>query len=122
MHDTPSLNIDRMRQSADEAVGFLRLLSHPDRLLLLCQLTDGEACVSELQERLDIPQPGLSQQLGVLRREGLVSTRRDGKHIHYRIADHRILQMLQTLEGLFCTPPEGAPAVRSHSQPETVTR
>ena len=117
MDDTPGLNIERMRQSAGEAVGFLRLLSHPDRLLLLCQLTDGEACVSELQERLDIPQPSLSQQLGVLRREGLVSTRRDGKHIHYTIADPRILRMLQTLEQLFCTP-----AAAPSPLPETVSR
>jgi len=98
----PALDVSRMRRSADQAVGLLRLLSHPDRLMLLCQLTDGERCVSDLQEKLDIQQPGLSQQLGVLRREGLVKTRRDGKHIYYSVADQRALTVLQLLYGLYC--------------------
>jgi len=98
----PALDVARMRDSADQAVALLRLLSHPDRLMLLCQLTDGERCVSDLQASLDIQQPGLSQQLGVLRREGVVETRRDGKHIFYSMADERTLALLQTLYGLFC--------------------
>jgi DNA-binding transcriptional ArsR family regulator len=98
----PTLDVTRMRRSADQAVGLLRLLSHPDRLMLLCQLTDGERCVGELQDQLDIQQPGLSQQLGVLRRKGLVKTRRDGKHIYYSVADQRALTVLQLLYGLFC--------------------
>lgn len=98
----PALDIARMRDSADQAVALLRLLSHPDRLMLLCQLTDGERCVSDLQASLDIQQPGLSQQLGVLRREGVVRTRRDGKHIFYSMADERTQALLQTLYGLFC--------------------
>lgn len=97
-----ALDIARMRNSADQAVALLRLLSHPDRLMLLCQLTDGERCVSDLQASLDIQQPGLSQQLGVLRREGVVRTRRDGKHIFYSMADERTQALLQTLYGLFC--------------------
>ncbi len=122
MTQSLSLDMDQMRQSAGDAVSFLRLLSHPDRLLLLCQLTDGEACVSELQARLDIPQPGLSQQLGVLRREQLVTTRREGKHIFYAIADDRILHMLQTLECLFCVPPATVATSASPTLHRTVTR
>jgi DNA-binding transcriptional ArsR family regulator len=70
--------------------------------LLLCQLTQGEQCVSELEERLGIRQPTLSQQLGVLREQGLVSTRRQGKHIYYTVANAEVLELLQVLYRLYC--------------------
>lgn len=89
------------------ASGMLRILANEDRLLLLCQLSQGECCVTELEERLGILQPTLSQQLGVLRSENVVGTRREGKHIYYRVADHRILVLLETLYGLFCKPGKG---------------
>lgn len=102
MVDFDNESIERMREAAGEAAQMLRSLAHQDRLLLLCQLTQEELCVSDLETRLGITQPGLSQQLGVLRREGLVSTRRDGKHVFYRIADERVLALLQVLYTLFC--------------------
>lgn len=92
----------RLRQAAGQAVGTLRLLANEDRLLLLCQLSQGEMCVGELEEALDIRQPTLSQQLGVLRSEGVVRTRREGKHIHYSLADPALLQVLAVLERLYC--------------------
>jgi DNA-binding transcriptional ArsR family regulator len=98
----PTLDIDALRQSADAATAFLRTLANPDRLLLLCQLTSGEHCVGDLETDTGIPQPTLSQQLAVLRREELVSTRRDGKQIYYCIADQRVLAMLGQLHQLFC--------------------
>lgn len=91
-----------MRLAAAQASGLLKALSNPDRLLLLCQLTEGEHCVSELEALLDIRQPTPSQQLGMLREEGLVSTRREGKQIYYRIASARALAALQTLYQQFC--------------------
>lgn len=102
MPDTTEISLDKMRASAGEAALMLRSLGNPDRLLLLCQLSQEELCVSELEERLDIRQPSLSQQLGVLRREGLVNTRRDGKNIYYCVADQRVLTLLQTLYQLYC--------------------
>ena len=72
------------------------------RLLLLCQLAQGERHVSELEALLGITQPTLSQQLGVLRAEGLVNTRRDGKRIYYSVADERVLVLLGTMYELFC--------------------
>lgn len=107
MPDTENLDIETMRHSAGNATRVLRSLAHEDRLLLLCLLSQEELCVSELEHRLDIQQPSLSQQLGVLRRENLVSTRREGKHIYYRVADNRILQVLQILYDLYCINPEG---------------
>lgn len=96
------LSIPRMRVAAGEAVAVLRALSNADRLLLLCQLSQGECSVGELEELLDIRQPTLSQQLSVLRTEGLVTTRRDGKRIYYAVADQKVLAILATLYQLYC--------------------
>jgi len=102
MADTTSLDIRKIRRAAADATGMLRLLANEDRLLLLCQLTQGERCVSELEELLEIRQPTLSQQLGVLRTEGVVTTRREGKNIYYSIADERVEQLLAQLYQMFC--------------------
>ncbi len=101
----PDLNVEQMRKAAGEATAMLRVLANEDRLLLLCQLTQGEACVSELEQLLAIRQPTLSQQLGILRTEDLVSTRRDGKKIYYQISDARAVSVLATLYGLYCPAP-----------------
>jgi len=92
----------RLRGAAGQAVGALKLLANEDRLLLLCQLSQGEMCVSDLEEALDIHQPTLSQQLGVLRTEGVVSTRRQGKNIYYSVADPAMLEILTVLYRLYC--------------------
>lgn len=97
-----SLNIDQMRTAASEATAVLSALANENRLLLLCQLSKGELCVSDLEEILDVHQPTLSQQLGVLRSEGLVTTRREGKRIYYTVADPRVLGLLETLYRLYC--------------------
>ena len=80
----------------------LKVLANEDRLLLLCQLAKGEMCVGELEQQLDIHQPTLSQQLGVLRNEGLVATRREGKYIYYSIADPDALEVIEVLYRLYC--------------------
>ncbi len=102
MPDTSTLDIRKVRRAAADATAMLRMLANEDRLLLLCQLTQGERCVSELEEQLGIRQPTLSQQLGVLRTEGLVSTRREGKNIYYTIADERVELLLGQLYQMFC--------------------
>ncbi|MFG6458659.1 metalloregulator ArsR/SmtB family transcription factor [Roseateles sp. BYS96W] len=91
-----------LRQAASQAVGALKLLANEDRLLLLCQLSQGEMAVGDLEAALGIRQPTLSQQLGVLRAEGVVDTRRDGKRIFYSVADARLLQVLAVLYRLYC--------------------
>lgn len=97
-----TLDIEKMRIAADQATAVLRALANPDRLLLLCQLSQGEKAVGELEELLDIRQPTLSQQLGVLRTEGLVDTRRDGKRIYYSIADPKVFILLNAMYDLYC--------------------
>ncbi|WP_192984093.1 MULTISPECIES: ArsR/SmtB family transcription factor [unclassified Pseudomonas] len=97
-----SIDIQQLRANADAAGQLLKALANPDRLLLLCQLSQGELNVSELETLLGIQQPTLSQQLAVLRREGLVATRRDGKQIFYRISSPAALAVIETLYHLFC--------------------
>lgn len=99
---TPDLDIDSLKANAASASALLKALANSDRLLLLCQLSQGERSVSELEQLLGIQQPTLSQQLSVLRREGLVATRREGKSIHYRISSPEALAVIATLYQLFC--------------------
>lgn len=96
------IDLDSMRAAASRTCGMLKTLSNPDRLLLLCQISQGERCVSDLEEALDIHQPTLSQQLGVLRDEGLVNTRREGKRIYYSMASKEALAVMQVLYDQFC--------------------
>ena len=91
-----------LRSAAGQAVAALKVLANEDRLLLLCQISQGETCVGELEERLGIRQPTLSQQLGVLRMEGVVHTRRQGKNIFYSVADPGLLEILAVLFRLYC--------------------
>ena len=91
-----------MRTHAGEAVVMLKLLGNEDRLLLLCQLTQGERNVGELEGLTGIRQPTLSQQLGVLRDEGMVNTRRMGKYIFYSLASFEVVCVMQALSGLYC--------------------
>ena len=95
-------SIDAMRSAAAEATALLFALANENRLLLLCQLSQGERNVSELEALLGILQPTLSQQLAVLRREGLVETRREGKQIFYRISSPAALAVINTLYQQFC--------------------
>lgn len=99
---TSTIDPSALRKAASQAVSALKVLANEDRLLLLCQLSQGEMCVGDLENALDIHQPTLSQQLGVLRNEGIVATRREGKHICYRLADPKFLQMLEVLYHLYC--------------------
>lgn len=92
----------QMQQASMQASQLLKSLSHPDRLLLLCQLTQGEYCVSELEGLVGVGQPSLSQQLGILRKDELVTTRREGKQIYYRIASEDALAVLNLLYQRFC--------------------
>jgi DNA-binding transcriptional ArsR family regulator len=102
-----ALDVEAMQRAALSASSLLKALANPDRLLVLCQLTQGEHCVSELEGLLGIVQPTLSQQLGVLRQEGLVATRREGKQIFYSMASKEALAVMQVLYRQFCQSPQG---------------
>jgi DNA-binding transcriptional ArsR family regulator len=91
-----------MRAAAGRACNLMKVLANPDRLTILCQLSQGEKRVGELEELLGIVQPTLSQQLTVLREQQLVSTRRDGKNIFYTLSSPQALAVIKTLYEQFC--------------------
>jgi DNA-binding transcriptional ArsR family regulator len=86
-----SLELEQMHSAAEQACKLMKVLSNPDRLMILCQLSKGELKVGEIEEMLGISQPTLSQQLTVLRDEELVNTRREGKSIYYRLESPKAL-------------------------------
>jgi len=92
---------DMLRQSSQAAV-FLKALSNENRLMVLCHLLDQELSVTALNEKLPLSQSALSQHLAVLRKDGLVSTRRESQTIFYRIGDDKVKELIQTLHRLFC--------------------
>ncbi|MGO4763444.1 metalloregulator ArsR/SmtB family transcription factor [Cupriavidus sp. 2KB_3] len=98
----PAIDLGAMQAAAAQACALLKLLANQDRLLLMCQLSQGERCVSDLETQLGIRQPTLSQQLGVLRENGLVTTRREGKSIFYSIASQEALAVMAVLYEQFC--------------------
>jgi DNA-binding transcriptional ArsR family regulator len=97
-----SFDLQAMQQAADRACGLMKVLANRDRLLILCQLSLGEKNVGELERTLGINQPTLSQQLTVLRVESLVSTRRDGKNMIYKITSPQALAVLNVLYECYC--------------------
>lgn len=105
---TPSMSPQDMRDRADEVAALLKTLAHPARLMLACTLAEGEYSVAELEEKLGIHQPTLSQQLGVLREAGVVETRRDSRQIFYRLTEEKAARLIQSLYGIFCEPSEPA--------------
>lgn len=91
-----------MAEAADEAATLMRALSNPSRLLLLCQLVEGEKSVGELERALGMSQAYVSQQLARLRGETLVAASRDGRTVRYRLADPRIIPVLRAIYEQFC--------------------
>ena len=92
----------RMAQQAKRAAEFLKALAHQNRLMILCILSQGEKSVSELEELLSLRQPTVSQQLARLRADGLVTTRRDGKTIHYSLASEEARVVVGAVYEMFC--------------------
>ena len=99
------LTLPQMKGQAKKAVSLLKLLGNEDRLMLLCQLAQEECSVGQLEGMLEIHQPTLSQQLGVLRLAELVATRKEGKQVYYRMADEAAIAVINTLYSLYCNEP-----------------
>ena len=99
---THTLDLQDMQAAAECACELMKALSNRDRLLICCQLSQQEMCVGELEADLGVLQPTLSQQLTVLRKAALVTTRRDGKHIFYALAAGPALEVIQVLYRHFC--------------------
>ncbi|MDR0529315.1 MAG: metalloregulator ArsR/SmtB family transcription factor [Zoogloeaceae bacterium] len=104
MNSTENCSHASLRDHAAQACGLLKTLANEDRLLLLCALAETRKNVGELEQLTGVAQPSLSQQLGVLRNEGLVETSKEGRYVYYRIKDARAEYLMRALWELFCAP------------------
>lgn len=93
-----------MRRQSEVVAQLLKQLSHPQRLLILCSLAEGEKSVGEIEETCGASQSAVSQFLKGMRLEGLVESRREGKQVFYRIRDGRLLELMKSLYQIFCNP------------------
>lgn len=109
MFDLANFDITRFEASAAEAARLLRALANERRLMILCQLADGERSVGELLPLVGLSQSALSQHLAVLRDEGIVATRRESQTVRYRIADPAAVRVVATLAEIFCPPDMRSP-------------
>jgi DNA-binding transcriptional ArsR family regulator len=93
-----------LERNARRAAKLLKAMSNPARLVILCQLADGERSVGELERAVGLSQSGISQHLAVLRREGVVSSRRIRQTVLYSLASHDVITLMGTLHSVFCQP------------------
>jgi ArsR family transcriptional regulator, virulence genes transcriptional regulator len=93
-----------MKQGAAEAAAFVKQLSHPTRLLVLCSLVEGEKAVGAMADELGVSQTALSNHLSRLRAQGLVDYRRDHRVLYYYLKDANVVRILGVLHDIFCKP------------------
>jgi DNA-binding transcriptional ArsR family regulator len=99
---SPGGSLEEMREHACDAARLMKALAHESRLMVLCTLSEGEMSVGQLNERVDLSQSALSQHLSVLRRDGLVITRRESQTIYYSLADGPACKVIDVLHGIYC--------------------
>jgi len=111
------VDIEEITDRAEEVSGLLKALSHANRLLIACTLTEGEKGVSEIESDTGVPQPHLSRELARLREAGLVRARRQSKNVYYRLADKRLEKLIDALCLAFGERPKKTrPAARKDMQ------
>jgi DNA-binding transcriptional ArsR family regulator len=93
----------KLQANAARACDLLKAMANPARLLVLCQIADGEKSVGELERAVGLSQSGLSQHLAVLRSKSLVTTRRDAQTIYYSLASDEAAAVMSTLYEVFCS-------------------
>ena len=96
--------LSELEQNARRAARLLKAMSNSARLVILCQLADGERSVGELERAVGLSQSGISQHLAVLRREGVVSSRRIRQTVLYSLANPDVITVMGTLHSVFCRP------------------
>lgn len=93
-----------LQRNARKVAPILKAMANPSRLMIVCQLAEGERSVGELEDAVGLSQSGISQHLGVLRREHVVVTRRDRQTVFYSLASRDIVALITTLHDVFCKP------------------
>lgn len=91
-----------LKKRSENVASLLKQLSHPQRLLILCSMAEGEKSVGEIEKACGASQSAVSQFLKGMRLEGLVKSRREGKQVFYKISDIRILELIRSLYAIFC--------------------
>jgi DNA-binding transcriptional ArsR family regulator len=91
-----------MQSNANDVSELLKTMAHPERLMVLCQLTQGEVGAGKLQEGSSLSQSAFSQHLTVLKKHGLVKVRKESQQVFYSLADPRVALLLQNLQATFC--------------------
>ena len=97
-----SMDLDRLQESAAHAATLLKVMANSNRLIILCQLAEGEKSVGELESVVGLSQSALSQQLSVLRQQGVVTTRRAAQSIFYSLASEEVQTVMLALHDVFC--------------------
>ncbi len=95
--------ISDLRRRSEGVATLLKQLSHPQRLVILCSMVDGEKSVAEIEAACGASQSAVSQFLKGMRLEGLIDSRREGKQIYYKIVDKRVFKLIRALYQIFCT-------------------
>lgn len=103
-----ALRMAELQRRARHAASLLKAMSNPSRLMILCQIAEGERSVRELEQGVGLSQPGISQHLAVLRREHVVATRRDKQTVYYSLASADVVALMATLHKVFCKPARAA--------------
>jgi ArsR family transcriptional regulator, virulence genes transcriptional regulator len=98
------INLKQMLAAADQASNLLKALAHRHRLVIICQLIEKERSVGDLADLLDIRVSTASQHLALLRKDGLVTARRDGQTIWYSIISPQAREIVRTLYREYCAP------------------
>jgi len=100
--DKDNLPMEQLESNASVAAALLKALSNESRLLILCNLVTGEKCVGDLNERVPLSQSALSQHLARLRKDNLVSIRKEAQTVYYRISSSEAEQIIEVLYNLYC--------------------
>jgi len=96
------MQIEEMQTQAGKAVGLLKALANENRLLILCHLQERELSVGEINDSLGLSQSALSQHLAILRRDGLVTTRKAAQTVFYSLKSEEVRAVIAVLHGLYC--------------------
>lgn len=96
------MEMSDMKERATEVADVLKTMTHPERLMVLCQLVDGEVSASQLQENSTLSQSAFSQHLAVLRKNNIVKVRKESQSVFYSLADERIEALIASFYKIFC--------------------
>lgn len=96
------MKIDEMQSKAKDVSDLLKVLSSENRLMIVCQLSQGEKSVGELSDFLEMRPAAVSQQLALLRKDKLVTTRRDAQTIYYALCRDDVRGLLEFLYTTYC--------------------